>query len=212
MRNIPFFDTQNGVASLVLKEIPYTQSAYITVLDTQDLPALLEECVSFCRVVGAERIYAKGHEGLHVYPQHMQVLQMEANTDPWPQTDAVLESVTEETLSQWCEIYNHRMSGVDNAAYMSIFDGRKMLTSGEGYFVKQAGSPVAILMATEGKLSAVASVVPGGGRTALLALKKTFGWEWVSLEVASTNLRAISLYKSLGFTQNQVVSQWYKIL
>ena len=101
---------------------------------------------------------------------------------------------------------------MDNAAYMSIFDGRKMLTSGEGYFVKQAGSPVAIVMAAEHKLSAVASIVPGGGRTALLSLKKTFGWERVLLEVASTNLRAISLYKSLGFTQKQVVSQWYKIL
>ena len=212
MRNIPFFDTQNGVASLVLKEIPYTQNAYITVLDTQDLPTLLEECVSFCRVVGAERIYAKGHEDLHVYPQHMQVLQMEANTDPWPQTDAVMEPVTEETLNQWCEIYNRRMVGVDNAAYMSIFDGRKMLASGEGYFIKQAGSPVAIVMAAEHKLNAVASIVSGGGRAALLSLKKTFGWERVLLEVASTNLRAISLYKSLGFTQNQVISQWYKIV
>ena len=211
MRNIPFFDTQNGVASLVLKEIPYTQSAYITVLDTQDLPALLEECVSFCRVVGAEKIYAKGHDGLPAYPMYMQVLQMDACTNTWPQTDAVMEPVTEENLNNWCEIYNRRMSGVDNAAYMSSFDARKMLVSGEGYFVKQQGSAVAI-MAADHKLNAVASIVPGGGRTAMLALKKTFGWERLSLEVASTNLHAISLYKSLEFTQNQVVSTWYKIL
>ena len=212
MRNIPFFDTQNGVASLVLKEIPYTQSAYITVLDTQDLPALLEECVSFCRAVGAERIYAKGHDGLSAYPMYMQVLQMEACTDSWPQTDAVMEPVTEENLNNWCETYNRRMSGVDNAAYMSSFDGRKILRRGEGYFVMDEGRPVAILMAAEGMLSAVASITQGGGRTAMLTLKKTFGWERVTLEVASTNLPAIRLYKSLGFAENQVVSTWYKIL
>jgi len=59
MRNIPIFDTPYGVASLVLKEIPYSSKAYITVQSCLDLDQLLEECVSFCRAVGAEEIYAK---------------------------------------------------------------------------------------------------------------------------------------------------------
>ena len=43
MRNIPFFDTPYGVASLVLKEIPYSAQAYITVQSALDLDKLLEE-------------------------------------------------------------------------------------------------------------------------------------------------------------------------
>lgn len=212
MRNIPFFDTQNGVASLVLKEIPYTQSAYITILDTQDLTALLAECVDFCRVVGAEHIYAKGHAELCTYPEYMQVLQMEASTEHWLQTDAVLVPVGDESLKAWCSIYNQKMSGVDNASYMSAFDGENMRKRGDGYFVELDGNQISIVMAAEGKLSALASVAPGGGRVALLALKKTFGWNCVSLEVASTNHKAINLYKSMGFAEKGLVSAWYKIL
>ena len=33
MRDMPFFETEYGVASLVLKEIPYQEVAYITILD-----------------------------------------------------------------------------------------------------------------------------------------------------------------------------------
>lgn len=212
MRNIPFFDTCNGVASLVLKEIPYTQTAYITVLDTQDPAALLEECVDFCRAVGAERIYAKGHEALQMYPSYMQVLQMDASTETWPETEAVLVPVTEDTLQDWCHIYNRKMSGIDNASYMTSTDARQMLAYGDGYFVTENGSILAIVMTSEGKLHALASVTPGGGRKALLALKQTYGWESITLEVASTNHKAICLYKSLGFAETGVVSDWYKIL
>lgn len=212
MRNIPFFDTQYGVASLVLKEIPYTQTAYITVHETQELPRLLEECVDFCRAVGAEHIYAKGHEDLAVYPVYMQVLQMAASTNGWDHTDGALTPVTEENLQSWCDIYNKRMSQVDNAAYMTALDARKLLKENSAFFVTQNGQTVAILLATEGKLLALASIRPGGGRNGLLALKAHFQWEQVILEVASTNHRAIALYKELGFETKSVLSQWHKIL
>ncbi len=35
MRDIPVFSTENGVASLGLREIPYSAEAYITLQDTQ---------------------------------------------------------------------------------------------------------------------------------------------------------------------------------
>ena len=62
MRDFPVFTTENGVGSLVLKEIPYRKVAYITIQDSLFPEAFLSECVDFCRAVGAERIYACGHE------------------------------------------------------------------------------------------------------------------------------------------------------
>ena len=57
MKDFPMFTTQYGVASLVLREIPTRGEAYITVRSSQDTEKLLEECVSFCRACGAEKIY-----------------------------------------------------------------------------------------------------------------------------------------------------------
>ena len=55
MKDFPVFTTENGVASLILKEVPYRGEAYIHLRDSQDPKALLEECVSFCAACGAEK-------------------------------------------------------------------------------------------------------------------------------------------------------------
>jgi hypothetical protein len=212
MRNIPFFDTPYGVASLVLKEIPYSARAYITVQSALDLDKLLEECVSFCRMVGAEEIYAKGHDALQRYPVWMQLLQMQNDCPDFGDTSAFLEPVTAETLNRWTEIYNDKMRRVDNASYMTQRDAKEMLTRGDAYFTYKNGEPMGIVLASGGELNALASCVPGGGTEGLRALVKTFGWKAIRLEVASTNHKAIHLYKSLGFTEKSVISTWYKIL
>jgi hypothetical protein len=53
MRDFPFFTSDIGVASLVLREIPYKKEAYISVRDVQPgmLPDLLAECISFCKTL-----------------------------------------------------------------------------------------------------------------------------------------------------------------
>lgn len=212
MRNIPFFDTQFGVASLVLKEIPYSARAYITVQSALDLDKLLQECVSFCRMVGAEEIYAKGHDDLQSYPVWMQLLQMQIDHPDFGDTSAFLEPVTGETLNRWTEIYNDKMRRVDNASYMTQRNAKEMLTRGDAYFIYKNGQFLGIVLASDGELSALASCVPGGGTEGLRALAKTFGWESIRLEVASTNYKAINLYKSLGFAEKSTISTWYKIL
>ena len=70
MRDFSFFTTEYGVASLILKEIPYRKQAYIRILDVQEdsFDEYLAECVSFCRMCGAEQIFAEGHEQLSKYP------------------------------------------------------------------------------------------------------------------------------------------------
>ena len=56
MRDIPVFTTEYGVASLVLREIPYRQEAYISIQSSLQPEELLAECVSFCRACGAEKV------------------------------------------------------------------------------------------------------------------------------------------------------------
>ena len=78
MKDFPCFATDDGVASLILKEIPYQQEAYIRFQDVQPgrFAPFLQECVSFCRMAGAEKIYAQGHEELSQYPLHAAVYEM----------------------------------------------------------------------------------------------------------------------------------------
>ena len=66
MKDIPVFDTDTGVSTLLLKEIPYRQIAYVKVQSVQPggLGEHLKECISFCRMCGAERVLAKGHPEL----------------------------------------------------------------------------------------------------------------------------------------------------
>ena len=109
MRDFPMFTTENGVGSLVLKEIPYSGIAYITIRDASDPDAFLQECCGFCKAVGAQRILASGHKILESYPLHTCVIRMSASMDIFPETDACLFPVTEQTLTQWQEIYNHKM-------------------------------------------------------------------------------------------------------
>ena len=124
MKDFPFFTTQYGIASLVLKEIPYREEAYITLRDVQPdmLAEMLEECVSFCRMAGAEKIYASGHEGLETYPLHTAILKMRSEVRVDPELVESLFPVTDATVTRWRNIYNEKMRAVDNAATMTAFD------------------------------------------------------------------------------------------
>ena len=103
MKDFPCFATDDGVASLILKEIPYRQeaiSAFRTYSRGGSRP-FLQECVSFCRMAGAEKIYAQGHEELSQYPLHAAVYEMRGKA--WVDTK-LLENifpVTEATAETW---------------------------------------------------------------------------------------------------------------
>lgn len=211
MRDFPVFTTENGVGSLVLKEIPYRSIAYVTIHDSSFPTEFLKECLEFCRVVGAEHIYAKGHEVVEYYPFYTSVIQMSASTESIPETDASIFPVTEQTLSKWREIYNDRMKDVDNASYMTDVDAKELLKRGAGYFVHAAGELLGIGIASGDRIDCVASVKRGSGREVMAALTHALMCERIILEVASTNLRAISLYESLGFIKTAEISRWYKI-
>ena len=210
MRDFPVFTTENGVGSIVLKEIPYSGVAYVTIRDSAAQKDFLSECVEFCRAVGAQRIFATG-DALECYPFYMSVIRMSASYDILPATDACLFPVTESTLARFREIYNNKMKHVDNVAFMSERVASEMLKRGDGYFVHRDGKLLGIGMAAEDQIACVVSVERGAGREVVCALKHALMCECIVLEVASTNHKAISLYESLGFLKTEEISKWYKI-
>lgn len=211
MRDFPVFTTENGVGSLVLKEIPYSGIAYVTIRDSLFPTEFLHECVEFCKAVGATTVYATGNEILERYPFYTSVIRMSASTDLIAQSDAALFPVTEQTLNRWREIYNQKMKNVDNASYMTEASAKEMISRSSGYFIHRDGTLLGIGMVDDDRIECVASVVPGGGREVVSVLAHALIGECVILDVASTNIKAISLYESMGFTKIAEISRWYKI-
>ena len=211
MRDMPVFTTEYGVASLVLKEIPYKETAYILIRDSLEPEKLIEECASFCRAVGAEHIFATGHETLEKYPLHTSVLEMRGTA--WVDAEKLqsLFPVTEQTVGRWRQIYNERMKTVDNSGTLESRDEKKILESDGAYFVHSCGELLGIGWLEEETLLAVASVRPGAGETVMHSLMSLVEGASVTLEVASTNERAIRLYEKLGFLKTREISRWYRV-
>ena len=209
MKDFPMFTTEFGVASLILKEIPYRGEAYIVIQDTQQPEELLAECASFCRICGAEKIYARGHESLQQYPLHCSVYEMRgiARVDEtkvenlWP--------VTEETVGQWRQLMNGRMRGVDNAGTLEKKGEQEILDSGGAYFVHRGGELLGAGWLAGNELLLVASAKPGAGEQVCHTLLSLIPNEEVKLDVVSTNTRAIRLYEKLGFLKTSERRRWY---
>ena len=212
MKDIPVFDTETGVSSLVLKEIPYKQIAYVKVQSVQPggLEAHLRECVSFCRMCGAEKIYAAGHPELEHWPVHCRVLKL-SGSFAGLQPAARLFPVTEATVRQWRDIYNEKMGPVDNAATMTAYDEKEIVSSGGAYFVHDDEGLLGIGWVRENEILCIASVRPGAGMRILETLLTLTGEEPAVLEVASTNERAIRLYERMGFVIVGVRSNWHRV-
>ena len=211
MKDIPMFTTEYGVASLVLKEIPYKEIAYIILREVWDAQKLLEESVSFCRMCGAEHIYAAGHESLEQYPLHTSILKLRG--EAWVDKGELksLFPVTEATVGKWRDIYNEKMRPVDNAATLTAYDEKWIVNSGGAYFVHEDGELLGIGWLEDTNLLAVAAVKPGVGRVVMNTLMSLVEGAQMQLEVASTNRRAIGLYEKLGFLVTEEARRWYKI-
>ena len=213
MKDIPVFDTPTGVSSLVLKEIPYKQIAYVKVRSVQPggLEEHLRECVSFCRMCGAERVYASGHEALKRWPEYCTVISMALALPELPEPEANLFPVTSETAAKWRTVYNEKMGPVDNSATLTARDEKEILTGG-AYFVHEAGALLGIGWMSGSELLCVASVRPGAGERIMRTLLTLADSDRVTLDVASTNVRARRLYEKLGFVPVGEKSRWHQIL
>lgn len=212
MKDIPVFTTDFGIASLILAEIPYKETAYIHIRSCQPgkISEMLSECIGFCRACGAEKIFATGDAQLQDYPLHCIVLEMcgtctEGDTaNLWP--------VTEETLERWRTIANRRLADVDNSATITAAQGKALLEQGGAYFVHENGELLGIGLVQEDALRLIATYKHGTGDRVLGTLLSLCPQEQMRLEVASTNERAIRLYERFGFVKTGEKSRWYQVL
>lgn len=211
MRDIPMFATELGVASLTLKEIPYTKKAYVTIHDASVPSEFVEECTSFCRAAGAEAVFAAGHAVLEKYPFHTSIWEMCCQRSMLPDTEAILVSLQEQRLNNWRELYNQRMRDVPNASYMTRWDGEELLRKGNGYFIYLGEALLGLGIAGGDTIDAVIALNPGCGKAVVSALAKALSVERIRLTVASENRRAVRLYESLGFRKTAELASWYKI-
>lgn len=211
MKDMPVFDTRYGVASLVLKEIPYQETAYVIIRDSLEPEKLMEECVGFCRACGAERVYATGHAALESRPFYTDMWEMRCLTEALPETDAALWPVQEETAEEWRAIYNQKVRNVPNGAWMTRSDAAAMLKKGDGYFIHRGGELLGIGRAGGDTIDWVASVRPGSGRDVVAALAHLLTEETAVLTVASANEKAMRLYERLGFVKSREISRWYRV-
>ena len=210
MRDFPMFTTEYGVASLILKEVPYRQEAYIILQATEQPEELLQECISFCRMVGAEKIYARGHEIVEHYPIHCTIFEMRGSILTDEEKIDHLWPVTKETVSTWREFLNSQLRQIDNAGTLDQKMEKEILEGG-AYFVHHAGELLGIGWMKDTELLAVASAQRGMGWKVLNTLLSLVEGAQVELQVASTNEKAIRLYEKMGFFPTKEISRWYRI-
>ena len=211
MKDFPMFTTEYGVASLLMKEIPYKETAYIVIHSSEQPEELLKECVSFCRICGAEKVYASGHDYLERYPLHSVIYEMKG--EAWVDESKVehLWPVTKETVTQWREVCNKRMYSIDNSATLEARDEKEILEKGDACFVHREGELLGIGWIRDGELAELAAVVPGAGENVMHTLMSIMPGQVLKLQVVSTNLRAISLYERLGFIKTAEISRWFQV-
>ena len=211
MKDLPVFTTEHGVASLILKEIPYQETAYIILRDSLEPMALALECADFCRACGAERIYATGRDMLTSYPFFTAMWEMSCLRESIPDTDAALFPVQEQTLIQWQDIYNRKVKKVPNGAWMTDTDAKEMLAKGDGYFIHRGDTLLGIGRASTDCIDWVASVQTGAGADVVKALAHAVTEDRITLTVASANQKAVALYVRLGFLKTAEISRWYQL-
>ena len=211
MRDIPVFVTENGAASLILKRIPYTKEAYVEIRDSAAGELLIKECSDFCRMAGAERVYATGHSCLESYPFYTDILLLTVNKADLPATDAVARPAEVDELEPWREIYNDKMKSVPNAAYMTREQTAKKQQRGAVYMIYRGSELLGIGAAEHDTIEAVASVKPGAGRDVVLSIASVLPADYIQLQVASINRKAMELYRELGFTAQEQIARWYEI-
>ena len=217
MRNIPMFTAANGMASLILREIPYSGRAYIMVRSVWNgqTDALLQECAQFCRAAGAKEIFASdGKKDLpaeHAYD----ILRLTAERDamPVPEQPVELEPVSGKNGSTYLEIYNSCFRDVPGAASYDKKDLQRLMTQENGFLARKDGAYAGVVELDSDGIAGIA-VLPRyrglGYDLALTALQQVKA-ETLCLKVADTNHRAMALYRRLGFGNDTLVSRWWRI-
>lgn len=217
MKNIPMFTGQYGMASLIFREVPWCGRAYIIIRSVWDgkTAAFLEECRQFCRIVGAEEIYASWEleelPAVHAYD--MIAMEREKAGLPAPQTQIELEALSRENGERYLDIYNTCFRPVPSAASYDKTDLKRLYGLDTAYLAKVDGQYAGVAEISETGLEGIA-VLPefrGLGYDLALTVLPMVPRKTVQLKTATVNERAIRLYERLGFVRTGVLSRWWKL-
>ena len=209
MKNIPMFTTEFGVASLILEEIPYKNIGYIKIQSSATPEWFLNECVDFCKAIGAEQIYASGHEYLWSYPLYTEILRLECEKAIIEPGNLEVRWIDESTVQLWCDVYNRQMHDVPNAATLLAEKVKKLIPDRVCCLLYEKERLLGIGKLDDDKVDAIASVVPGRGADVMRTLCGCISGDKVVVEVAATNIPAMRLYNKLGFQKVETISTWY---
>lgn len=218
MRNIPIFTAEHGLASLILREIPYSGRAYVLLRSVWNgqTQALLDECRMFCSLAGAEEVYASQDlEDLpadHAYD----ILELRLPRADLPDLDEPvdLEPLNEDNMEEYRDVYNRCFRPVTGATAYDRSDVQRLLGQELAYLVRRDGVCVAVAERSEQGLAGVA-VLPeakGLGYGLTLTVLHQVDAPELCLRVSSDNQRAMNLYRRIGFGGNRITSRWWKIL
>lgn len=216
MKDIPVFTAASGVATLILKEISWSGSAYVLIRSVWDgrVEELLEECRRFCTAVGAKAVYASWDAPLpaaHAYD----MIRMERQKAglPEPGKAVQLEAVRKQNGSAYLEIYHQCFRMVPAAASYGKEDLRRLEEEETGWLAVVDGVYAAVAEISASGLEGV-GVRPefaGLGYDLLLTVLPMIPAVRLQLKVADTNTRAIRLYQRLGFRETTVERSWWRL-
>lgn len=213
------FSSQGGTAALILREIPFSRKAYILleIVVEENLPAMIEECVSFCRACGAEKCYLTRRDSAAPLPlpHAHDIIEMTMNKADLPQGQPVkLAGLQEDNDSIYISIYNRCFAHVSGAAAYDRKQIQRIYLLRQKAFLALLpdGTPFGFGELHDNELAAV-GVLPeyrGRGYALTLALLAHCPGPELTLTVASDNPAALRLYEKIGFREERIVSSWYE--
>lgn len=209
MKDIPAFTTENGIASLVLRDIPYSKRAYVSIVSSDNIDTLMEDVIRFCKALDTQELLGYGEIFAGRYPLEETVLLMEG---PKVNVDTVvLKPVCEEDAKQFCALYNEKMKHLKTVCLMTLKEANRLICGKQAYFILENDCRIGFGVVTENEIRALAAMTPGTGKKVVCALGRLISGDRIRLEVAGSNTKALQLYDGLGFKCVKVMERWYKI-
>lgn len=216
MKNIPLFTSSFGLTTLILREISWNGRAYVLVREIwHDGAALLDECRAFCLAVGAREVYAAWAEGVETLPaaHAYDMLVMSCPKAALPVGELPLVPLSRENADDYLEIYQRCFRDVPSAASYDRKSLERLYDEDLAWLVPVAGGYGAIAEISKTGLEGIA-VLPehrGLGYPLAATVLQMVPSSVVHLRVASTNRRALALYRRLGFTEEAPARPWYRL-
>lgn len=219
MNNIPLFSAAGGTATLILREIPYSKKAYILLMTVvpENLDQMIHECVSFCRMCGAESCYItrKDCSDPLPLPHSHDIFLLSVNKASLPTGKPVkLLGIQEDNDSFYINLYNRCFDSVSGAAFYDRKQVERIYLLHQKAFlaITEDGIYCGFGELHENELAAI-GVLPefrGMGYDLCLSLLAHCPGPEITLTVASDNPAALRLYEKLGFQKIKTESVWYK--